>query len=50
MEGKKLSKILTLLVNIFVVSKFCQFRKVLLKQMQKQEEAQLIAKRKKGKE
>jgi len=45
--GKKPSKILTLPVHIFVALKFCQFRKVLLKQMQEQKGAQLIAKRKK---
>lgn len=44
MGGKKLSKIPTLPVHIFVALKFCQFRKVSLKQMQKQEGSQLITK------
>lgn len=43
---KKLSKIPTLLVRIFVALKFCQFRKALLKETQKQEGSQLITKQK----
>lgn len=44
--GKKLSKISTLPVHIFVALEFCQFRKALLKKMQKQEGSQLITKQK----